>query len=118
MTTIHVSSHAYKRIKKRFGLGKKAARRYAEKAFYDGVFPKDYWNKDVARWYNAKQQEDFNQMILIYKDRVFIYGLSDKNPMLITVYDIYDDAPARKHEYNRGVLVYKNEDVKTFKLRS
>ncbi len=85
---MEVSRHAYKRLKERLGLNKKAARRHAEKAFKDGVFPKDYYFVEIGQKYALLQERQGNRMYVFYNDLLYIFGLSaERVPTLVTVYD-------------------------------
>ncbi len=85
---IEITKHAFTRLKERMGLNRKAARRHAEKAFTDGISPKEYPYREIGELYAKRQIFDTGRFYLFYRDIVHIFAVNDLNiPVLVTVYD-------------------------------
>lgn len=102
---VNLTVHAEERLKQRLGLNRKAAKRYASIAFKEGIYPKDYYVKDIAKKYELAQQVTNDIMYLFYKDFVHVFAVTeDSEPKLVTLFD-----PARERtesflKYSRGKL--------------
>lgn len=85
---IEISKHALERLRERFGIKKRAARRHVTRAFTEGLTPEQYGLKIVSEHYAKRQQMTEKFMYLIYNGWVHIFTLNDKgHPVLITAYD-------------------------------
>lgn len=95
---MEVSRHAQKRLKERLGLNRKAAIRHAEKAFKEGICPKDYYFSQVGQKFALKQEKTTDQMFLFFKDYLYVFGTNaEKQPVLITVYDPLHEGWGRQY---------------------
>lgn len=116
MVKVEMTGHAEKRLKERFGIKRKAALRYAEKAFKRGIFPQQHHDKVIAKWYQGKQDADYNYLWLLHDGRAFVFGLGDnKNPVLVTVYPIASKDQPEKIQYSRGKSVFRKREVAKFR---
>ena len=84
-TQVTVSKHALERLKERLGLNRKAAKRQAVLAWERGVQPQHYAIKEWRELYSWHQEQDDSVMLLIYNDMLYVWGLKDGCPNLVTV---------------------------------
>lgn len=84
---IDVSRHAERRLRERLGINRRAAKRLAEKAFYEGVRHKDTCGR-LKKWMSGlyKKNRKANNM-RIYGD--FLYIFCDH--ILVTVFIVPND---------------------------
>ena len=85
---VEITKHAFRRLKDRLGLNRKAARRHAEKAFANGISPDEYPYRELGELYVKKQRFDQSKMYLFYQDAVHVFDLNERKiPVLVTAFD-------------------------------
>lgn len=88
MSEVEISKHAMERLRERFGLKKRAIRRYVDSAWKFGTLPHESDMKQIADRYAKRQQMTAENLYLIYMGRVFIFGINPAGkPVLVTAYD-------------------------------
>ena len=87
MCKIHVTDHAYVRMKQRLGLGKKAADRMAERACTRGLIEEEIsgrlgeYLKQNPEYHNVDRARKF-----LYGEYVYVFLVDDNALLLVTVF--------------------------------
>lgn len=113
-TLPEISDHAYKRLKERLGIKKKAARRHAHKAYINGISPSEYDHAHLRAWYTGRQEIEESRLILIYQENIYVFSKLTAPPKLITVICPHSSETETRERYLRGDRHFQDDKVNKF----
>ena len=83
---IHLTNHAYSRMKERLGLGKKAADRLVQKVFKYGIIETDVTGRLSEYLMRNSEYGDCKACKFLYGEHVFVFVSDNDSILLVTVY--------------------------------